>query len=91
MGVAYQYQIRLIILEGSPAREAHKIPTPSEQRRWPMAVASHQESLRLKHADLDAQIAEEERRPHPDDVVIHHLKKLKLRIKDELNQPMHAE
>ena len=56
-----------------------------------MAVASHQESLRLKHADLEAQIAEEERRPHPDDVVIHHLKKLKLRIKDELNHLVHAE
>ena len=55
-----------------------------------MAVASHQESLKAKHADLDAQIAEEERRPHP--VVIHHLKKMKLRIKDELMQHMtHAE
>jgi hypothetical protein len=56
-----------------------------------MAVASHQESLKAKHADLDAQIAEEERRPHPDDVVIHHLKKLKLKIKDELMQLQHAE
>jgi hypothetical protein len=56
-----------------------------------MAVASHQESLKAKHADLDAQIAEEERRPHPDDVVIHHLKKMKLRIKDELMAMSHAE
>ena len=56
-----------------------------------MAVASHQESLKAKHADLDAQIAEEERRPHPDDVVIHHLKKMKLRIKDELAQLAHDE
>lgn len=56
-----------------------------------MAVASHQESLKAKHADLDAQIAEEERRPHPDDVVIHHLKKMKLKIKDELMQLQRSE
>ena len=56
-----------------------------------MAVASHQESLKAKHADLDAQIAEEERRPHPDDVVSHHLKKMKLKIKDELMQLQHSQ
>jgi uncharacterized protein len=56
-----------------------------------MAVASHQESLKAKHADLDEQIAEEERRPHPDDVVIHHLKKMKLRIKDELMELTHGD
>ncbi len=49
------------------------------------------DSLKARHAGLEAQIAEEERRPHPDDVVIHHLKKLKLRIKDELLQSAHAE
>ena len=79
---------------GITARDTSHFSTSSHakrRRRWPMAVASHQESLRLKHADLEAQIAEEERRPHPDDVVIHHLKKLKLRIKDELLQSAHAE
>lgn len=49
-----------------------------------MAVASHLESLKLKHADLEARIADEERRPHPDDATIVQLKKMKLRIKDEL-------
>jgi hypothetical protein len=49
-----------------------------------MAMTAHVESLRSKHADLDAKIADEERRPHPDEATIHALKKLKLRIKDEL-------
>lgn len=49
-----------------------------------MAMAAHVESLKSKHADLDAKIAVEERRPQPDEATIHALKKLKLRIKDEL-------
>ncbi len=44
----------------------------------------HLEALKTKHADLEARIADEERRPHPDDDAIHDLKKQKLRIKDEL-------
>ncbi|HVT52154.1 MAG TPA: YdcH family protein [Dongiaceae bacterium] len=44
----------------------------------------HLESLKIKHADLEARIADEERRPHPDDDIIHDLKKQKLRIKDTL-------
>jgi hypothetical protein len=49
-----------------------------------MNAEPHLESLKVKHADLDAKIAAEECRPHPDDGVIHDLKKQKLRIKDEL-------
>ena len=49
-----------------------------------MATTAHTNSLKSKHADLDAKIADEERRPHPDEDVIHDLKKQKLRIKDEL-------
>jgi uncharacterized protein len=44
----------------------------------------HLEALKTKHADLESRIADEERRPHPDDEVIHDLKKQKLRIKDTL-------
>jgi hypothetical protein len=44
------------------------------------------ESLKAKHSDLETRIADEERRPHPDEVFISDLKKQKLRIKDELNQ-----
>lgn len=42
------------------------------------------EALEQKHAALQAQIDEEEHRPHPDDVLLHQLKKEKLRIKDEI-------
>lgn len=42
------------------------------------------DSLKARHAGLEAQIAEENKRPHPDDGVIHSLKKEKLRIKDEI-------
>ncbi len=47
-------------------------------------MTSHADALKARHADLEAQIAEQERRPHPDEEVIHSLKKQKLRIKDEL-------
>ncbi len=42
------------------------------------------EALKARHAGLDAQIAEESKRPHPDDTVIHSLKKEKLKLKDEI-------
>jgi uncharacterized protein len=49
-----------------------------------MVMASHLEALKIKHQDLETRIADEERRPHPDDVTLHELKKQKLRVKDEL-------
>ena len=42
------------------------------------------EALASKHAALHAQIDLEEHRPHPDDVLLHRLKKEKLRLKDAL-------
>lgn len=42
------------------------------------------DALRTKHAELEALINEEEKRPSPDDIKIHELKREKLRIKDEL-------
>lgn len=51
-----------------------------------MALTSHLESLKAKHSDLEARIADEERRPQPDEASISDLKKQKLRIKDELSQ-----
>ena len=45
---------------------------------------THVEALASKHAALQAQIDAEERRPHPDDVLLHRLKKEKLRLKDEM-------
>ena len=42
------------------------------------------EELASRHAELHALIDEEERRPHPDEDLLHRLKKEKLRLKDEL-------
>ncbi len=42
------------------------------------------EELESKHAALHALIEEEEHRPHPDEDLLHRLKKEKLRLKDEL-------
>jgi hypothetical protein len=42
------------------------------------------DSLKARHAGLEAQIAEENKKPHPDDTTIHLLKKEKLKVKDEI-------
>ena len=42
------------------------------------------EELESKHAALHALIEEEEGRSHPDDDLLHRLKKEKLKLKDEL-------
>jgi hypothetical protein len=55
-----------------------------------MAMDDRIESLKTKHADLEEQITLENARPHPDDSLIHDLKKQKLRIKDELAKLAHA-
>jgi hypothetical protein len=45
---------------------------------------AHVEALASKHAALQAQIDREEQRPHPDDALLHQLKKEKLRLKDAI-------
>ncbi|MEO7635534.1 MAG: YdcH family protein [Sphingomicrobium sp.] len=42
------------------------------------------EELESKHAALHTMIEEEEHRSHPDEDLLHRLKKEKLRLKDEL-------
>ncbi len=42
------------------------------------------ESLRGRHASLEATIESEVTRPRPDEVLVHDLKRQKLRIKDEI-------
>lgn len=49
-----------------------------------MSLEDRIQALKTKHQALESAIAEEENRPHPDDVTIHELKKQKLRIKDEI-------
>jgi len=45
---------------------------------------NHVSALRDKHEALDQQITTEEARPVPDTILIHKLKKEKLRLKDEM-------
>ncbi len=45
---------------------------------------SHLSALKSRHADLDAKIANEERRPAPDASLLAMLKKQKLKIKEAL-------
>ncbi len=42
------------------------------------------EALASKHAALHAQIDSEEHRPHPDETLLHQLKKERLRLKDAI-------
>jgi hypothetical protein len=45
---------------------------------------AHMSALEQKHAGLDARIAEENQRPHPDDALVTRLKKEKLKVKEAL-------
>ncbi|MFQ6016664.1 MAG: YdcH family protein [Kiloniellaceae bacterium] len=49
-----------------------------------MSADERLDSLRAKHACLEALIEEEKHRPHPDDLRLSELKREKLRIKDEI-------
>lgn len=49
-----------------------------------MTMDTKIDELKQKHASLDMKIDGEEQRPHPDDNVISHLKKEKLKLKDEI-------
>ncbi len=45
---------------------------------------SHLSALKSRHADLDAKIANEERRPAPDTAMLAQWKKQKLKLKEEM-------
>ena len=45
---------------------------------------AHMAALEQKHAGLDARIAEENQRPHPDSATLSRLKKEKLKVKEAL-------
>lgn len=42
------------------------------------------DSLKARHAGLEAEISEEHKKAQPDDAALHALKKEKLKIKDEI-------
>ena len=45
---------------------------------------SHLSTLKSRHAELDAKLANEERRPAPDTGLVALLKKRKLKLKEEM-------
>ncbi len=49
-----------------------------------MALYEHVESLKKRHSEYDLKIQAESSRPFPDDVLLHHLKAEKLKIKDTI-------
>lgn len=49
-----------------------------------MAMKAHLETLNLRHQELEAAIASEMRHPSHDEIRINELKRLKLRIKDQI-------
>lgn len=49
-----------------------------------MSQGDRIESLKMKHHELEEAIESQEKQAMPDDVMIHDLKKQKLKIKDEL-------
>ena len=51
-----------------------------------MSLQSRLESLKARHAELEARIAEEDQRPRPDDDVMGRLKREKLHLKEEMER-----
>jgi hypothetical protein len=51
---------------------------------------NHVTALRAKHASLDNRISEEDQRPNPDTILLHSLKKEKLKIKEMLHRELVA-
>lgn len=49
-----------------------------------MSLQTHVDALNQKHAEIEDIIAREELRPQPDALRLMHLKKKKLRLKEEL-------
>ncbi len=49
------------------------------------STTPHQAALETKHAMLDRRIDQELHRPQPDVILVHDLKKQKLRLKEEIS------
>lgn len=49
-----------------------------------MAMDAHLQSLNERHRSLDEQISSELKRPQKDESRLHELKRIKLRIKDQI-------
>lgn len=55
-----------------------------------MAISSHLQELKKKHARLEAKVEEALRHPSSDDLEIATMKKQKLRLKEEISRLSHV-
>ena len=53
-------------------------------RKDAMSLDDRLDTLKSKHETLEHEIENEERRPYPDEIHLHELKKQKLLLKDEI-------
>lgn len=60
-----------------------------QEGELPMTMEDRVDSLKARHARLEAEIDDEAHRPLPDQVHITELKKQKLRIKEEMSRIAH--
>ncbi|HTJ90419.1 MAG TPA: DUF465 domain-containing protein [Acidocella sp.] len=51
-----------------------------------MNLKSHLDTLKTRHANLESKIAQEDRRPRPDDTELTRMKVEKLRLKEEMER-----
>ncbi|MDC0739074.1 DUF465 domain-containing protein [Cognatishimia sp. SS12] len=51
-----------------------------------MSVSSHLEELKRKHENLSRKVEEEQRAPGSDDISIAEMKKMKLKIKEQIER-----
>ena len=75
----------MTISGGSEAHTARVAPGSPTHKENEMLSSSHVSALQTKHAGLEAQLRDEMNRPAPDTATIQHLKRQKLKIKEELN------
>lgn len=51
-----------------------------------MSLTAHLQELKKKHENLSTQVEEAQRAPGTDDLQIAHLKKMKLKLKEEIER-----
>jgi hypothetical protein len=51
-----------------------------------MALKAHLQSLNQRHQELDHLLSNEMKHPHPDETRLHELKRLKLKLKDQIER-----
>ncbi|MCB2096791.1 MAG: YdcH family protein [Parvularculaceae bacterium] len=55
-----------------------------------MALKAHLQSLNQRHQQLESMLMSEMKHAYPDDTRVHELKRLKLKIKDQIEKLRHG-